>query len=266
MTRSPSVLAPSARNGSRDTRRRDCSRLQQLAGLRTASTRFHRRPSEEGWRGLPRASARERPVHRGVPARVVSPHRGGGVASGSMPREQRRTLSMMVMLRPTGVGPHVTTTALRLGVNRVSGASPRNPDHRSGSTGMSRWSSTSRSRLLVACAHRIGVVPRLRSPDRPSVPFSDKHFPSLGNPPPPTEVEDDLRWTRFRRPSRIASHDRRRSPTGRCRPVDFGGVPDFRALLRRRVRDVPWPLQARQRPILPWAFFPSKILRSPLSR
>jgi len=78
--------------GSRDTRRRDCSRWQQLAGFRTASTRLHR-PSEEGRRGLSRAGTRERPGHRGVPARVVSPHRGGGVASGSMPREQRRTLS-----------------------------------------------------------------------------------------------------------------------------------------------------------------------------
>jgi hypothetical protein len=77
---------------------------------------------------------------------------------------------------------------------------------------MNRRSSASRSRLLVACAHRIGVVPRLRSPDRPSVPFSNNALPSPGNPPPPTEVEDDLRWTRARRPSRIASHDRRRSP------------------------------------------------------
>jgi hypothetical protein len=32
--------------------------------------------------------------------------------------DQRRALSMMVMLRSTEVDPHVTTTTLRLGVNR----------------------------------------------------------------------------------------------------------------------------------------------------
>jgi hypothetical protein len=59
-------------------------------------------------------------------------------------RDQRRALSMMVMLRSTEADPHVTTTTLRSGANQISGASLHDSDHRGGSTGVNRSSSASR--------------------------------------------------------------------------------------------------------------------------
>jgi hypothetical protein len=110
-------------------------------------------------------------------------------------------------------------------------------------------------------------VPRLRSPDRPGVPFSSYALPSPDDPSTPTEVGDDLRWTRARRPSRIASHERLRRPQRSSpTPRASGGVPDFKALLRRRVRNVPRSFPTGQRPILPWALFPSKVLQLPPPR
>jgi hypothetical protein len=178
------------------------------------SPSFRRRASP----GSLRAEARERPSHRSGPARVVPTRRGGGWHLVRCLRVERRALSMMVMLRSTEVDPHVTTTTPRPDLSRISCASPRDSGHRGGCSGMNRRSWAPRLRSLFACLPRIGVVPRLRSPDRPSVPFSNNALPSPGDPSPPTWVEVDLRWTRVRRPLRIASHERlrrshRSSPT-----------------------------------------------------
>jgi hypothetical protein len=84
-----------------------------------------------------------------------------------------------------------------------------------------------------------GVVPRLRSPDRPGGPFGNEALPVPGDPPPPTRVGADLRWTRAQRPSRIASTIGFEDLGAVADPAVSGGVPDFKALLHRRVRDVP---------------------------
>jgi hypothetical protein len=47
---------------------------------------------------------------------------------------------------------------------------------------------------------------------------------------------------------------------------DRGGAVGSKVLLHRRVRNVPGPFPAPERPILPWASFPSQVLHPPLGR
>jgi hypothetical protein len=138
VNRSPPVLVTTRRyrSGSWSTRRRECARLQRLAGLRTAPTQFPRRSSEEEREVVPS----EPKLIGGQITEVTQlassrPTETMGWHLDRCLREQRRTLSMMVMLRSTGVDPHVTTATSRLGVNLIQDASPRNPGHRSGSPG-----------------------------------------------------------------------------------------------------------------------------------
>lgn len=69
------------------------------------------------------------------------------------------------------------------------------------------------------------------------------------------------------RSSRISRHERLRGTT-RPFPIPSmpGGAADFKALLRRRVRSVPQPFPTTERPILPWALAPFKVLFHSLRR
>jgi hypothetical protein len=266
VARSPPLLVPPHRYGSGwwAVRRRGCTRWQRPTGFRTVSTRSRSHPSEEARFAV-----------------SFEPRPGGGRITGvilhASPRPARGRAGILSMPSGSAVSPVLDGDAP---VHR--GGPPRHhgdPSTRPGS-GLGclatrlrppRWlprgdrgSSASRLRSLFARSLRIVVVPRLRSPDRPGVPFSSDALPSPGDPPLPTEVGDGLRWTRARRSSRTTSHDRlwsasRPFPTARS-PT---GVLDSRALLRRRVRCAIRPLLVGERPILPWALFPSKVLLVP---
>lgn len=202
---------PRHEGGSRSRRRRDGTQMQRPAGLRTASTQPRCRPSGEGRLGALCEPGLARRRATGVTRLASSrPAWTAGWHLVRCLRVHRGALSMRVMLRSTEVDPHVTPATPRPSRGRVSCASPRDTGHRDGDSGLTRSSQAPRLRSLVACSPRVVVVPRLRSPDRPGVPFSNDALPLPGDPSPPTEVGVDLRWTRALRPSRVASRERLR--------------------------------------------------------
>lgn len=74
---------------------------------------------------------------------------------------------------------------------------------------------------------------------------------------PPAETGDHSPHARTAVPTREPTDTVRADPSRTTRAADF------KALLRRRVRCVRWPLPTTRHPILPWALFPSKVSYPP---